>query len=82
MKATNMIAAAAIAATLVVPATVFAGQAYGRDSVYATPGGGETTTTAAAATTRAGRDSVYATQAVAPVRTIDTAEVTPKSGRA
>ena len=57
----------AIAAALLGSTSAFAGQSFGRDSVYATPRASTgTPSKAVTATTRAGRGSVYAYDLPAP----------------
>jgi hypothetical protein len=82
MKAANLIAAASVAAALAVPTAGFPAQTFGRDSVYATQSLAVKQAPVATSTARAGRDSVYATQSATVTRPVNSADVTPRLGRA
>jgi hypothetical protein len=68
------------AALIATPA--FAGQQFGRDSVYAAPGLPTSKPQASASVARFGRDSVYATQGAGPKHEVKVGAVTYKAGRA
>lgn len=70
-----------LTATLIA-APAFAGQEFGRDSVYATPGTPTSKPLAGAPVARFGRDSVYATQSVGQKQQVKVGAVTYKAGRA
>jgi len=63
-------------------APVFAGQEFGRDSVYATKSVPTSQPLAGASAARFGRDSVYATQTAGPKQEVKVGTITYKFGRA
>lgn len=73
----------AVALALLGSTSAFAGQNFGRDSVYATPGSHSSKSTAVATTARYGRSSVYVGDVKAPVGKSTMADtVVFKPGRA
>ncbi len=70
-----------LTATLIA-APAFAGQEFGRDSVYASQSFPTSKPQAGAYVARFGRDSVYATQSVGPKQEVKVGAVTYKAGRA
>jgi uncharacterized protein YdeI (BOF family) len=65
-----------------IAAPAFAGQEFGRDSVYATHSAPTSQPLAGASVARFGRDSIYATQTVSPKQEVKVGTVTYKFGRA
>jgi hypothetical protein len=72
----------ALVLALLGSTNLFAGQPFGRDSVYATPGTYTSKSSAAAVVVRPGRSSVYASDQPAPRKStvVNTAVIKP--GRA
>lgn len=66
---TAKLIAAAFATALLASTSAFAGETYGRDSVYAKPGTTSTKVTATTAAPRFGRSSVYVGDVATPSTT-------------
>jgi hypothetical protein len=69
---------------VLIAAPVFAGQQFGRDSVYGSPGATLSVPVTNSATARSGRDSVYAAPSAGPSKTqrVESGPIGLRAGRA
>jgi len=72
----------AVVLTLFESTRVFAGQQFGRDSVYADPGRVSSKPSTAVVSSRPGRSSLYVTDMPAPSKSTVAATIVVKAGRA